>query len=62
MAKKQSAHFDIYLARIRQAQECLPENRTPEQKQLLKSSETAPSYVSLFGNDRAGDTQSKKPK
>ncbi|HEQ99151.1 MAG TPA: hypothetical protein ENO22_07415 [candidate division Zixibacteria bacterium] len=49
MDKQKTAQFDVYMARLKQAKECAPRNRTSEQKQLLQSTQSAPSYNALFG-------------
>lgn len=50
MNKKEPASYDVYMARIREAEECNPTNRTAEQKKLLKSFQSSPSYYSLINN------------
>ena len=49
MSAKSSSDFDVYMAKLREAKECLPEERTHEQRQLIAFSEDGPSYDSLFG-------------
>lgn len=54
MRKRNSSDFDVYMARLREAEECPPEKRTEKQEELLSFMSGGPSFNSLFPKRKDG--------
>lgn len=57
--KKKIYDYDVYMAKIREAEETSEEKRTPEQKKLLLALENSPSWNDLFRKESSNDKESE---